>query len=71
MLIKFFWGDKFEEYLQLIENSEKVTQLEKDVIKLFGQKFKKTEFNSITYYGHDRQVSVGDYEAYYKIFKSI
>ena len=61
----------FEEYLQLIENSEKVAQLEKDVIKLFWQKFKKTEFNSITYYGHDRQVSVGDYEAYYKIFKSV
>ena len=63
--------DKFEEYLQVIEKSEKVDSLVKDVIKLFWQKFKNTEFNPVTFDGHDKQVSVGDYEAYYKIFKSI
>ena len=63
--------DKFEEYLQVIEKSEKVDSLVKDVIKLFWQKFKNTEFNPITFDGHDKQVSMGDYEAYYKIFKSI
>lgn len=63
--------DKFEEYLQVIEKSEKVDSLVKDVIKLFWQKFKNTEFNPITFDGHDKQVSLGDYEAYYKIFKSI
>lgn len=63
--------DKFEEYLQVIENSEKVDSLAKNVVKLFWQKFKNTEFNPITFDGHDKQVSVGDYEAYYKIFKSI
>ena len=63
--------ENFEEYLQVIEDSEKVPSLVKDVLKLFWVKFKKTEYNPVTFDGHDKQVSVGDYEAYYKIFKSI
>ena len=63
--------ENFEEYLQVIEDSEKVPSLVKDVLKLFWEKFKKTEYNPFAFYGYDKQVSVGDYEAYYMIMKSM
>ena len=57
--------------MQVIEDSEKVPSLVKDVLKLFWEKFKKTEYNPFAFYGYDKQVSVGDYEAYYMIMKSM